>query len=887
MWHRSFLILFVSSVLLTTAYAQPIQQSGQVTPGHAGMFITNGVLGDAGTAAQGKLSSLGITASGNSFCINSDLTSAAGWQQFCFGVTTASGASISVQNFGTAPAQGVSWAVNGTASALPLVALPTTTNDFACYSNTTGSLKDCGVPTVGVSGPGTTVVGDMALWANTTGTSLSDFSGTANNLIYWSGTHSVANLATANSRVLATNGSGVPAWVTSLPSGLTIPGYIPSGGTTVVGDIPYWTNTSGSAVGDAPLSWVPNGGVSGNGGFTFTSPGGVGIVSTDVTTTSSRINLGGTVNAGVPVCFTLNYNNAALTARSVQICYTPIGGDTLSNVATGLANALVTASHISPLSVDFNTLAASPTFQFFNPGTVASAGVQVAFNFYWLGSNAGTPSLNIVNSSNPSTTVTETINGNLTGIGATGGAPPLTLDTVPQQGCTRGSAARAGVAGDIICLYLWQSYLSNLTSHVYGSLGFTISNPAAATPLGLFQVFTDFANPAAAIFNIAQGMYLNNATGALTPTYPGVLANCIGSAVSDPGTGSIRNCGWNMPGRALVGTWPANTSYAVFGTNALDQSNQANYAIVQGVNGDTLVNSASGQNLQFRIGNVSVATVASTAVSFEIDQNSATNLNLTNNSGGTSALAQSLFSNGTNNLTAGMGGTAFSNGLYQGRGYLTANGAALVVGTSTSNPYVQIINNAEVGRWDSITPGRFDIGVAGTTAGQIQFSNATSGAIVIVPPTGALGTQQLNLPAVTGTFLTTSNTGGTISTAVNYLGSDVTMNNTANYFDGPSTAQGTSGTWFASGTVTLTDTVGAASSFYCKLWDGNTVIASAATSEFAAANDQYVIALSGVLASPANNIKISCRDVGATTGKILFNASGNSKDSTLTAIRIN
>lgn len=116
------------------------------------------------------------------------------------------------------------------------------------------------------------------------------------------------------------------------------------------------------------------------------------------------------------------------------------------------------------------------------------------------------------------------------------------------------------------------------------------------------------------------------------------------------------------------------------------------------------------------------------------------------------------------------------------------------------------------------------------------------------------------------------------------LGADVALNNTANYFDGPSVAQGSTGTWLATGTVTLEDT-GGASVFFAKLWDGTTVIASASIQSGAAgANTQ--ISLSGYLATPAGNLRISVRDTTNTTGKILFNETGNSKDSTITAIRI-
>jgi hypothetical protein len=123
-----------------------------------------------------------------------------------------------------------------------------------------------------------------------------------------------------------------------------------------------------------------------------------------------------------------------------------------------------------------------------------------------------------------------------------------------------------------------------------------------------------------------------------------------------------------------------------------------------------------------------------------------------------------------------------------------------------------------------------------------------------------------------------------LTTLTASLGADVALNNTANYFDGPSVAQGTSGTWFASGTVTCVDTVGLAG-FLAKLWDGTTVIASA-VGVSPTANAQVSISLSGRIINPAGNIRISVRDNSSTSGKIQFNQSGNSKDSTLTVERI-
>jgi hypothetical protein len=159
----------------------------------------------------------------------------------------------------------------------------------------------------------------------------------------------------------------------------------------------------------------------------------------------------------------------------------------------------------------------------------------------------------------------------------------------------------------------------------------------------------------------------------------------------------------------------------------------------------------------------------------------------------------------------------------------------------------------------------------------IVVSGDTSGAITIAAPAVA-GTNTLTLPAVTAT-LSVNYTPVTAS-----LSANVTMNNTSTYFDGPSVAQGTSGTWFVSGTVTCSDTAGAAN-FVAKLWDGTTVIASAAfRSEVA--NGGAVCSLSGYITSPAGNLKISCKDGTSTSGLIIYNYSLNAKDSTITAIRI-
>ena len=124
---------------------------------------------------------------------------------------------------------------------------------------------------------------------------------------------------------------------------------------------------------------------------------------------------------------------------------------------------------------------------------------------------------------------------------------------------------------------------------------------------------------------------------------------------------------------------------------------------------------------------------------------------------------------------------------------------------------------------------------------------------------------------------------GVGSQITNSLAGDVMLNNTANYFDGPVVAQGTTGTWVVSGTVTVTAGV-VLNVFNVLLWDGTTIIATTATQ--AAATLTTTVSLSGIIASPAGNLRISVNDSTGVDGLIVFNASGLSHDSTLTAFRI-
>jgi hypothetical protein len=115
-------------------------------------------------------------------------------------------------------------------------------------------------------------------------------------------------------------------------------------------------------------------------------------------------------------------------------------------------------------------------------------------------------------------------------------------------------------------------------------------------------------------------------------------------------------------------------------------------------------------------------------------------------------------------------------------------------------------------------------------------------------------------------------------------GANVALNNTANYFDGPSVSLD-AGTWFVIATVTVGD-ASATNSFSGKLWDGTNVIGSAAAYTSSTLH-RISMTISGVIVlGSTTTVKVSVRAPTASTGVMYFNHTGNSQDSHIRAVRI-
>jgi len=107
----------------------------------------------------------------------------------------------------------------------------------------------------------------------------------------------------------------------------------------------------------------------------------------------------------------------------------------------------------------------------------------------------------------------------------------------------------------------------------------------------------------------------------LVPTNSYTITNLTASNISASGTSSFGYVGIGTTnptykldlqptssvarlGNAIVGAWPVNTTFALFGHNNLDHTTSAtNYALIQWNDGTTYLNASSGKVINFRIAN--------------------------------------------------------------------------------------------------------------------------------------------------------------------------------------------------------------------------------------------------------------------------------------------
>ena len=357
------------------AFGQSVQQSGSVVQNHVPVWITNGVIGDSGTASDSPVSTFGVTNNGGpGICVSTGRVTASGRQQLCLSASLAGHASLSLQNYGTASSQSLDFIINGITYPFPgslsQVTIGTTpiiggTIDNCLYVNTSNLVdnKACSLSSivaltgdVTATGPGT-VPATLATVNNNTGTF---------------GSATATASFTVNGKGLVTAASNITIDIPGTQlTGTTLASNIVTSSLTTVGTIAtgVWHGTilsptyggTGINNGSNTLTLAANLATTGTStptfafpsstAFTYTFQGSsdtlVGLATTDVLTnktlTSPTINSGalsGTFS-GTP---TLSGANFVTNANLVQGAAATLKGNataSLANVADFTVQSLV------------------------------------------------------------------------------------------------------------------------------------------------------------------------------------------------------------------------------------------------------------------------------------------------------------------------------------------------------------------------------------------------------------------------------------------------------------------------------------------------------------------------------------------------------------------
>lgn len=144
------LFLLLASAPAVAQNGANVRQSGNVTPGHVPMWTTNGAIQDGGTAAQGFLTSLGVTNNGGpGICLNSAPITQP-YNRMCLSVGSTGVASLTLEALGGATPQSFEIIVNGTVFPFPGIGLGDVTGPASCTDNaltrfngTSGKLIQC------------------------------------------------------------------------------------------------------------------------------------------------------------------------------------------------------------------------------------------------------------------------------------------------------------------------------------------------------------------------------------------------------------------------------------------------------------------------------------------------------------------------------------------------------------------------------------------------------------------------------------------------------------------------------------------------------------------------------------------------------------------------
>jgi hypothetical protein len=332
---------------------------------------------------------------------------------------------------------------------------------------------------------------------------------------------------------------------------------------------------------------------------------------------SRKISIGiggdGTGNSGIQSIFIGKYNitggiNSYLRGDNVTI------GDDGGAVTIGRSAASVTFSGGIAVNGGDITTTSTGTATVFNTNAVtvnigggATSGMTVG-NATGGVTIPGDLAVNGGDLTTTSSTFNLLNNASTLNIGTTGIARTISIGT----GTTGTQTIDIGTFSSNVADIRIGNYSGNVTPSNCDIYGDTINiGAASASAGGTINIGTS---------SNTQTINIGPSAASKTITIGSTISSSPVTIQSGTGTVTITSTTTTEPdatiGTMQIGTWPANTDYAVVGHSSLDHTDATNYALLQRSNGETFLNCATSQELYLRYANTTRMQINSTGMGF-------------------------------------------------------------------------------------------------------------------------------------------------------------------------------------------------------------------------------------------------------------------------------